>query len=163
MSFTGNPVLVLFLPYSIDGLIGLLGLFDVHFLHLIPVFVKLKRTARIYPCRTVCFACMGFFSKSREDGSTLSYVVLMIAHAVDFYCNVLLIALILRMILSMFDPEGEGLILGFTDFLARPVLTISEKILALFKIGNSGPFDFSPTVAYMLVLILQALISPFLI
>jgi len=86
----------------------------------------------------------------------------MIAHAVDFYCDILLIALILRMILSMFDPEGEGLILGFTDFLVRPVLIISDKILALLKIGNSGPIDFSPMIAYMLILILQSFISPFL-
>ncbi|MBE6582383.1 MAG: hypothetical protein E7648_03870 [Ruminococcaceae bacterium] len=92
----------------------------------------------------------------------MSYVVLMIAHAVDFYCDILLIALILRMILSMFDPEGEGLILGFTDFLVRPVLIISDKILALLKIGNSGPIDFSPMIAYMLILILQSFISPFL-
>lgn len=86
----------------------------------------------------------------------------MIAHAVDFYCDILLIALILRMILSLFDPEGEGLILGFTDFLVRPVLIISDKILALLKIGNSGPIDFSPMIAYMLILILQSFISPFL-
>ncbi|MBO5040617.1 MAG: YggT family protein [Clostridia bacterium] len=92
----------------------------------------------------------------------MSYVVLMIAHAVDFYCDILLIALILRMILSLFDPEGEGLILGFTDFLVRPVLIISDKILALLKIGNSGPIDFSPMIAYMLILILQSFISPFL-
>ena len=86
----------------------------------------------------------------------------MIAHAVDFYCDIILIALILRMILSLFDPEGEGLILGFTDFLVRPVLIISDKILALLKIGNSGPIDFSPMIAYMLILILQSFISPFL-
>ena len=66
------------------------------------------------------------------------------------------------MILSLFDPEGEGLILGFTDFLVRPVLIISDKILALLKIGNSGPIDFSPMIAYMLILILQSFISPFL-
>ena len=87
----------------------------------------------------------------------------MIAHAVDFYCDVLLIALIIRMILSMFSPDGEGLILGFTDFLVRPVLIISDKLLALLNIGNSGPIDLSPTVGYMLVLILQALISPILV
>ena len=87
----------------------------------------------------------------------------MIAHAVDFYCDILLIALIIRMILSMFSPDGEGLILGFTDFLVRPVLIISDKLLALLKIGNSGPIDLSPTLGYMLVLILQALISPILV
>lgn len=134
----------------------------MHFSRLIPVFIKPKRSARIPPCRTVCFALYGLFSKSREDGSALSYVVLMIAHAVDFYCDILLIALILRMILSLFDPEGDGLILGFTDFLVRPVLIISDKILALLKIGNSGPIDFSPMIAYMLILILQSFISPFL-
>lgn len=86
----------------------------------------------------------------------------MIAHAVDFYCDILIIALMLRMILSMFDPEGEGLILRFTDFLTGPILIISDKLLAFFKFNNSGPIDFSPIVGYALLMIVRAIISPFL-
>lgn len=92
----------------------------------------------------------------------MSYVVLMIAHAVDFYCDILIIALMLRMILSMFDPEGEGLILRFTDFLAGPILIISDKILAFFKFNNQGPLDFAPIVGYALLMIVRAIIAPFL-
>ncbi len=91
----------------------------------------------------------------------MPYVVLMIAHAVDFYCDILIIALMLRMILSLFDPNGEGVILGFTAFLTEPILILSEKILVLLKIDNSGPFDVSVLVGYALLMIVRALLIPF--
>ena len=86
----------------------------------------------------------------------------MIAHAVDFYCDILIIALMLRMILSLFDPNGEGFILGFAAFLTEPILILSEKILVLLKIDNGGPFDISVLVGYALLMIVRALLIPFL-
>ncbi len=92
----------------------------------------------------------------------MQYVVPMIAHAVSFYCDILLWALLLRMILSLFDPNGEGLVLRFIAFLTEPLLILSEKILVLLKIDNGGPFDLSVLVGYALLMIVGALLTPFL-
>ncbi len=86
----------------------------------------------------------------------------MIAHALDFYCDILIIALMLRMILSLFDPEGEGVLLGFAAFLTEPILILGEKILALFKISNSGPLDMSVFAGYLLLMLIRALLIPIL-
>ena len=87
----------------------------------------------------------------------------MIAYALDFYCDVLMIAILLRMILSLFDPTGEGLILRFIAFFTAPLLILSDKILALFGIDNSGPFDISVFVGYALIMIVRALLIPLLV
>lgn len=92
----------------------------------------------------------------------MPYIVLMIAKAVDFYCTILIYALLIRMLLSLFDPKGEGLILGFAAFLTEPLLILSEKLLVLLKIDNSGPFDLSTLVGYGLVMIIRALLIPLL-
>ena len=92
----------------------------------------------------------------------MQYVVPMIAHALDFYCNVLLYALLLRMLLSLFDPTGEGLILRFIAFLTEPLLAISEKILVLLRIDNGGPFDLSVFVGYLLLMLIRSLLIPLL-
>ena len=86
----------------------------------------------------------------------------MIAKAVDIYCDILIIALMLRMILSLFDPKGEGMLLGFMAFLTEPLLILSEKLLILLKIDNGGPFDISVLVGYALLMIVRAFLSPFL-
>ena len=86
----------------------------------------------------------------------------MIAHALDFYCDILIIALMLRMILSLFDPKGEGFIIGFAAFLTEPLLILSEKLLALFKIENGGPFDISVLVGYAILMLVRAMLIPFL-
>lgn len=86
----------------------------------------------------------------------------MIAKAVDIYCDILIIALMLRMILSLFDPKGEGTLLGFIAFLTEPLLILSEKLLILLKIDNGGPFDISVLVGYALLMIVRAFLSPFL-
>ena len=86
----------------------------------------------------------------------------MIAHALDFYCDLLIIALMLRMIFSLFDPEGEGVLLGFAAFLTEPILILGEKILALFKISNSGPLDMSVFAGYLLLMLIRALLIPIL-
>ena len=86
----------------------------------------------------------------------------MIAKAVDIYCTILIIALLARMLLSLFDPKGEGLILGFAAFLAEPLLILSEKLLVLLKIDNSGPFDISVMVGYALIMIVRAFLIPLL-
>ena len=86
----------------------------------------------------------------------------MIARALDFYCDIILIALMIRMILSLFNPNGEGLILGFASFISQPILILGEKVLVLLKIDNSGPFDFSVIVGYALLMIIRALLIPFL-
>ena len=85
----------------------------------------------------------------------------MIAKAVDIYCDILIIALMLRMILSLFDPKGEGMLLGFIAFLTEPLLILSEKLLILLKIDNGGPFDISVLVGYALLMIVRAFLSPF--
>ena len=92
----------------------------------------------------------------------MPYVVLMIAKAVDLYCDILIIALMIRMILSLFDPNGEGLIIGFAAFLTEPILILSDKLLVLMKIDNSGPFNISVMVGYTLLMIVRALLIPFL-
>ncbi len=86
----------------------------------------------------------------------------MIAKAVDLYCDILIIALMIRMILSLFDPNGEGLILGFAAFLTEPIIILSEKLLVLLKIDNSGPFNISVMVGYTLLMIVRAILIPFL-
>ena len=86
----------------------------------------------------------------------------MIARALDFYCDIILIALMIRMILSLFNPNGEGLILGFASFISQPIIILGEKVLVLLKIDNSGPFDFSVIVGYALLMIIRALLIPFL-
>jgi uncharacterized protein YggT (Ycf19 family) len=86
----------------------------------------------------------------------------MAAHALDIYCDILIIALMFRMIFSLFDPNGEGIILGFTAFLTEPILILGEKLLTLFKINNGGPFDLSVLVGYALLMIVRALLIPFL-
>ncbi len=89
----------------------------------------------------------------------MSYVVLMIAHGVDFFCLILMIALILRMWLSFFDPEGEGLILRFAAFLTEPLLILGERILVMLKFDNSGPFDFSFIISSSVLIIIRSLLT----
>ena len=86
----------------------------------------------------------------------------MMAHAIDFCCDILIIALMVRMIFSLFDPSGEGIIHGFAAFLTEPILILGEKLLTLFRINNGGPFDLSVLVAYALLMIVRALLIPFL-
>ncbi len=92
----------------------------------------------------------------------MPYVVLIIAKAIDLCCNILAVALLIRMLFPMIDPKGEGLISGFAAFITEPLIILSEKILVLLKIDNSGPLDISVTVAYVLIILLNLLLIPIL-
>ncbi len=84
----------------------------------------------------------------------------MIANSLYYLLTALELALLLRMILSITDPEEEGAVLRFTSFLTEPLLVLGERILALFSISNDGIFDWSFFTAMLLTSLLKLILGP---
>lgn len=78
----------------------------------------------------------------------MAYFVYYLAFALD-------IALLIRAVLSWFDPDEEGLICRFVSTLTDPLLAVCRKLLDLTSIKNDGPFDLSFFLAIILISVLR--------
>ena len=78
---------------------------------------------------------------------------------IDAFLWLMNIAIAVRCVLSWF-PGGEGSRIGrwFVAF-TEPVLGPIRRLLMRFEFARSVPIDFSPIVAWLLLIILQRIID----
>lgn len=89
---------------------------------------------------------------------TASYgglLVYCIADLIALWLTVMLIAVIIKVILSWINPEHYNPVIGLVDKIAEPVLGPIRKLLPPL-----GGFDLSPLFASLLILVAKMLIVP---
>jgi len=89
---------------------------------------------------------------------TTSYVGLLIyciADLIALWLTVLLVAVIIKVILSWINPGHYNPVIGLVDKIAEPVLRPIRKLLPPL-----GGFDLSPLFASLLILVAKMLIVP---
>ncbi len=69
----------------------------------------------------------------------------------------------LRMLLPIIDPEEDGFIANFTYTVTEPIIILSEKLLTLLRIENSGAFDLSMIVALAIISVFRMFIQSLLL
>ncbi len=85
----------------------------------------------------------------------MHYFIISIAYFLYYLAFALDVALLIRVVLSWFDPEEDGLLCRFVCTLTDPLLAVCQKLLDLTSIRNDGPFDLSFFLAIILISVLR--------
>ncbi len=76
-------------------------------------------------------------------------------HAINIFITLLIVLIMIRALLSWF-PGGEASAFGrWIVFFTEPLLGPIRRLLMKFEFARSMPLDFSPFVAWVLLIIVQ--------
>lgn len=89
----------------------------------------------------------------------MSYAVLTVIYFLYYSVRILSFALMVRAILSWFDPDGKGTACRFVCILTEPLLAVCQKLLDLLSVKNDGPFDLSFFLAVIILWLSQSTLA----
>ena len=75
--------------------------------------------------------------------------------AIRILVRILETAMFLRVLLSIFGMDEEGLLARILFCLTEPILVPVRMLLSRFGLGEDLPVDFSPMITMMLLMILS--------
>ncbi len=82
-------------------------------------------------------------------------ILYILAQTVNLFLGLVSFAMLLRVLLSLFMPEDEGIIMGILVFITEIFVVPVRLILSRFRFVNETPIDISFMVAYFLLLLLR--------
>lgn len=85
----------------------------------------------------------------------MQFALFVICRLVHVLIDVLLTAMMLRVILQWTDPDGEGRFLRLLCALTEPVIAPIRALLSLFGIGEDSPMDIGFYVTSLVLVALQ--------
>jgi len=85
----------------------------------------------------------------------MQYALFVICRLVSVLIDVLLTAMMLRVILQWVDPDEESRFLRVLYALTEPVIAPVRALLSIFGIGENSPMDVGFYVASLLLVALQ--------
>lgn len=85
----------------------------------------------------------------------MQYALFVICRLVTLLIDVLLTAMMLRVILQWTDPEEEGRVSRLVGVMTEPVIIPVRALLSLFGIGEDSPMDIGFYVTSLLLVALR--------
>ena len=85
----------------------------------------------------------------------MQYALFVICRLVTLLIDVLLTAMMLRVILQWTDPEVEGRVSRLVGVMPEPVIIPVRALLSLFGIGEDSPMDIGFYVTSLLLVALR--------
>ena len=85
----------------------------------------------------------------------MQYALFVICRLVTLLIDVLLTAMMLRVILQWTDPEEEGRVSRLVCAMTEPVIIPVRALLSLFGIGEDSPMDIGFYVTSLLLVALR--------
>ncbi len=88
----------------------------------------------------------------------MNYFVYFIVGSVRFFLYALQMMMFIRAILSWIMPDTDNPIIGFLVTMTEPVIYPIRALLSRFEFFNSMPIDMSFMVAYLVLILVSALL-----
>lgn len=88
----------------------------------------------------------------------MNYFVYVIVGGVRFFLYALQLMMFARAILSWIMPETDSALAGFLVMITEPVIFPIRALLSRIEAFNTFPIDISFMVAYMLLVLLSAVL-----
>lgn len=88
----------------------------------------------------------------------MNYFVYIIVGGVRFFLYALQLMMFARAILSWVMPDNDSAIVGFLVMVTEPVIVPIRALLSRIEVLNAFPIDISFMVAYMLLVLLSAIL-----
>ena len=85
----------------------------------------------------------------------MQYALFVICRLVTLLIDVLLTAMMLRVILQWTDPEEDGRVSRLVGVMTEPVIIPVRALLSLFGIGEDSPMDIGFYVTSLLLVALR--------
>lgn len=83
-------------------------------------------------------------------------ILYILAKSVEILLSLIYVAMLVRMLFPIFSPEPEAnVFFRLCLLLSEIVIAPARFILAIFKVGQNSPFDFSFLGGYLLLMIIQ--------
>ena len=89
----------------------------------------------------------------------MSFFILLFVKAVSILINVLNFLILVSVLLSWLPISPESRFVYFINYLTEPILAPCRKLLMRFEFARNLPFDFSPILAWLLLMVIGDLVQ----